>query len=203
MTQGPEITGLAAWIFLLLPFAALAAAIALALRKPAVRGSGDQAGAPRGRYGAPLSTRQPPAHEPPSGPATDKKPAVQEGAHAPSDLERALKRAEGKGDESELAELHFAYAREKLAAGRVAEAADLLRKSIRVASRIGKKKVHAEARLELAEIARADGDLTTACEHWQIARGLFSELKQARELDKAETLMRQHGCPTDWILNDF
>ena len=63
--------------------------------------------------------------------------------------------------------------------------------------------MHAEARLELAEIARASGDLTTACEHWQIARGLFSDLKHAKGRGKAETLMREHGCPTDWVLNDF
>jgi len=200
MTQGPEITGLAAWIILLLPYAVLAAAIVLALRRRAGPAAGELTGAARGRYGAPLSPRQPPAAGPTAEPADSMR---REGETATGGLSNALARAEAKGDESELADLHLALAREKLAAGRVDEAADQLRKSIRVASRIGKKKTHAEARLELADIARADGDLTTACEHWQIARGLFSELKHAKELDKAETLMRRHGCPTDWVLNDF
>jgi Tfp pilus assembly protein PilF len=126
-----------------------------------------------------------------------------EGEGATGGLSGAVERAQAKGDESELADLHLALAREKLSARRVQEAGDQLRKSIRIASRIGNKKTHAEARLELAEIARAEGDLTTACEHWQIARALFSDLSHAKGRDKAETLMREHGCPTDWVLNDF
>ena len=74
---------------------------------------------------------------------------------------------------------------------------------MRVASKTGDKKVHGEGRLELAEMAREDGDLTTACEHWQIARRLFSELGLTAELKRPDALMRQHGCPTDWVLNDF
>lgn len=200
MTQGPEITGLAAWIVLLLPFAVLAAAIVLALRKRGVPAAGERPGAARGRYGASLKPQQSPA----AGPTAEQADKMRrERETATGGLSSALERAQAKGDESELADLHLALAREKLAAQRVDEAADQLRKAIRVASRIGKKKTHAEARLELAEIARAEGDLTTACEHWQIARGLFAETKHAKELEKAETLMRQHGCPTDWVLNDF
>jgi tetratricopeptide (TPR) repeat protein len=203
MTQGAEITGLAAWVVLALPFAALAAAIALALRKHGPRGGENRASAPRGRYGAPLSERPLPAQAPISDAAGKERPQARDAGRGSGGLASALERAEASGDESELADLHLRSAREKLAAGRVGEAADHLRRSIRVAARIGKKKAHAEARLELAEIARAEGDLTTACEHWQIARGLFCDLKHARELEKTETLMRQHGCPTDWVLNDF
>jgi tetratricopeptide (TPR) repeat protein len=200
MTQGPEITGLAAWILLLLPYALLAASILLAVRKRASPAAGELPGAARGRYGAPLSPRQPGAAGSKPGPSDRMK---REGEVASGGLASAVERAEAKGDESELADLHLALAREKLAARRVQEAGDQLRKSIRIASRIGNKKTHAEARLELAEIARADGDLTTACEHWQIARALFSDLSHAKGRDKAETLMREHGCPTDWVLNDF
>jgi hypothetical protein len=94
-------------------------------------------------------------------------------------------------------------ARQELGAGRVAEASDHLRKSIRLATKLGSKPVHAQARLELGDIACASGDLTTACEHWQIARGLFFELKHKGTLDATEARMRQNGCPTDWVLNDF
>ncbi len=52
-------------------------------------------------------------------------------------------------------------------------------------------------------IGRGSQDLTTACEHWQIARGLFFDMND-RELHKtAEGLMLRHGCPTDWVLTDF
>jgi hypothetical protein len=115
----------------------------------------------------------------------------------------SIKRAEAAGRDQDLAALYLAHARELLAAGRRDNAAAELRKSVRIASRIGDAKVHGEGRLELAELARAEGDLTTACEHWQIARRLFSELGQASDLQKADTLMRRHGCPTDWVLNDF
>ena len=47
------------------------------------------------------------------------------------------------------------------------------------------------------------GDLTTACEHWQIARALFHELKQGRDHAAVETRMLRNGCPTDWVLTDF
>jgi len=196
MMQGPEVTGLAAWIILLLPYALLAGAIMLALRSGGRAGDPALADAARGRYGAPLSPQQqPPAPEPADG--------MRREGEAAGGFSSALERAEAEGDESKVADLHLARAREKLAAGGVEEAADQLRKSIRVATRTGNKKVHAEARLELAEIARVGGDLTTACEHWQIARGIFSDLKHAKGRDKAETLMREHGCPTDWVLNDF
>ena len=115
----------------------------------------------------------------------------------------SIKRAEAEGRDGDLAALYLAHARELLSTGRRDEAAGELRKSVRIASRNGDKNVHGEGRLELAELAREDGDLTTACEHWQIARRLFSDLGLAADLKKAETLMRQHGCPTDWVLNDF
>lgn len=198
MTQGPEITGLAAWIVLMLPLAALVVVMVLALRGGGRRETSVPAGLPRGRYGAPLAGSKPRADSSPSAISNKSAPAA--GAR---NLTTALEAVAAERDENAVADLHLATARQKLAAGDVAEAADQLRKAIRVASRIGKKSVHADARLELAEIARASGDLTTACEHWQMARGLFFEMKRAKELEKAEALMRQHGCPTDWVLNDF
>jgi tetratricopeptide (TPR) repeat protein len=141
-----------------------------------------------GRYGAPLAS-----------------------AAAPVDAREAelgtlaarASRAEARGEEREALDLHLAVARKKQELGRLDEAADSLRRTIRLAARLGNKEAQARARLDLGDLARARGDLTTACEHWQIARGLFFELKQARELKEAETRMRDHGCPTDWVLNDF
>jgi hypothetical protein len=78
-----------------------------------------------------------------------------------------------------------------------------LRKSIRGAAGAELKETHARARLALGDLAHESGDLTTACEHWQIARALFHELKQSREHDAAEQRMLRNGCPTDWVLTDF
>jgi hypothetical protein len=114
-----------------------------------------------------------------------------------------IEKAEAEGDHAALAGLRLGFARAEIALGRNEPAAEQLRSSIRAAAKSRNASVQAEARLELAELARAAGDLTTACEHWQIARGLFHVLKQQESLGETERLMRQHGCPTDWVLNDF
>ena len=105
--------------------------------------------------------------------------------------------------EATLAGLHLKRARDEIAQGRAEAGADHLRSCIRAAAEARDAAAEAEARLELAELARAAGDLTTACEHWQIARGLFHDLARKPELARTERLMQQHGCPTDWVLNDF
>lgn len=94
-------------------------------------------------------------------------------------------------------------ARQTLAAGKLRPAAELLRETVRMASKANLPVVHAAARLELAEIARIDGDLTTACEHWQIARGLYHDTKLLAERDEISERMRDHRCPTDWVLTNF
>jgi hypothetical protein len=62
---------------------------------------------------------------------------------------------------------------------------------------------HAEARIELAELARADGDLTSACEHWQMAKLMFHETGRRADQDRMADVMRQNRCPTDWVLTGF
>ena len=52
-------------------------------------------------------------------------------------------------------------------------------KSIRAATSAGQKDAHANAGLALGDLAQAGGDPVTACEHWQIARSLFRELRAA------------------------
>lgn len=155
-----------------------------------------------GRYGVRVPERRPPepsAAPAPSPPATAERPRET----LAGDIPAAIAAAEGAGDEPRLAGLYIALAGRHSAAGRGGEAADCLRKSIRIAARLGLRREHAAARLELGDLARASGDLTTACEHWQIARGLFTDLRLARDLEAAEGRMRDSGCPTDWVLNDF
>jgi len=118
-------------------------------------------------------------------------------------LDERIREAEAAGDTRALAGLYLASAREARENGSSDEAANRLRASIRASATGKDRQTQAEARLELADIAREAGDLTTACEHWQIARALFHEDARKGEVFATETLMRRHGCPTDWILNDF
>lgn len=121
----------------------------------------------------------------------------------PVDWALRIRSAEAGNDPAALASLYLSFAQDEIARGRTESAAEHLRESVRAAAKSKNAAVQAEARLELAELARAAGDLTTACEHWQLARALFHEMKQTARLGDTETLMRKHGCPTDWVLNDF
>lgn len=111
--------------------------------------------------------------------------------------------AEKTGAQARLPGLYLLLAQSRLAAGKTAEAEEILRKSIRAAASLKIKDVHAKARVTLGDLAHGSGDLTTACEHWQIARALFHELKQVPEHDAVESRMLKNGCPTDWVLTDF
>jgi soluble NSF attachment protein (SNAP)-like len=82
-------------------------------------------------------------------------------------------------------------------------AAESLRKTIMLATSIRNDRLHARARLELGDIAEAQGDLTTACEHWQLARSLFEDERRTNDASHCEARMARNGCPTDWVLTDF
>jgi hypothetical protein len=118
-------------------------------------------------------------------------------------LTTAVHEAETRGEREKLPGLYLSLAHCRIEAGRTVDAEDLLRKSIRGAASLEHKETHARARLALGDLAQRSGDLTSACEHWQIARALFFELKQGRDHDAVETRMRRNGCPTDWVLTDF
>ncbi len=137
------------------------------------------------------------------GEAIVAKPKTVEEKPQPVDWALRIRSAEASDDQAALAGLYLSFAQTEIAEGRTESAAEHLRSSVRAAAKSRNAAVQAEARLELAELARAAGDLTTACEHWQLARALFRELKQNVRLGETETLMQKHGCPTDWVLNDF
>jgi hypothetical protein len=105
---------------------------------------------------------------------------------------------EGQTPASLLAKAHGL-----LSAGDHDEAAVQLRACARLASKLKEVAVEAVARLELGDLARSHGDMTTACEHWQLARSLYGELKRADEAKAAENRMEKAGCPTDWVLTKF
>jgi len=118
-------------------------------------------------------------------------------------LTAALAEAEARGETERLPVLYLSLAQCRIEARQTLEAEELLRKTIRGAMGPMHKEIHARARLALGDLAHAHGDLTTACEHWQIARALFFELKLSRDHDAVETRMLRNGCPTDWVLTDF
>lgn len=136
-------------------------------------------------------------------PAVDHEAETAIGKPEPVDWVLRIRSAEAGNDPSAVAELYLSFARSEIAAGRRGTAAEHLRASVGAAARSRNASVQAQARLELAELAREAGDLTTACEHWQIARALFHDLKREAERAETESLMLKHGCPTDWVLNDF
>jgi hypothetical protein len=118
-------------------------------------------------------------------------------------LEKQMQKVRSKGDESELASLHLLLGQSALAGGDTGKAGAQLRDAVIIASRLSLDDVHAAARLELGDLAERTGDLTTACEHWQMARGLFHKLEAERGFEIADQRMQGNGCPTDWVLNKF
>lgn len=118
-------------------------------------------------------------------------------------LTAALSEAEAAGQRRRLPGLYLSLARCRLDEGKAAAAEELLRKCILAAAEPGLEEAHARARLALGDIAQTAGDLATACEHWQIARGIFYQLKRVSDHDAVEGRMLRNGCPTDWVLTDF
>jgi hypothetical protein len=180
-----EIGGLAGTLLLLAPVVVLAIVMVRVSRTRGARPA-------PGRQG-----EKPAPGEQPSG-----KPVPGKSVSGKTLAER-IRATDAAHDEATLAGLNLSRAREALEAGRTGEAAEHLRASIRAGAAAHQTRVQAEARLELAEIAREAGDLTTACEHWQIARALFFDEGGKTEVAAVEDLMHRHGCPTDWVLNDF
>ena len=115
----------------------------------------------------------------------------------------AVTEAETAGQRDRLPGLYLSLAQCRLEEGKSGQAEDLLRKCILGAAPARHKATHAKARLALGDLAHAGGDPTTACEHWQIARALFHELRQTADHEAAEQRMLRNGCPTDWVLTDF
>lgn len=103
----------------------------------------------------------------------------------------------------ELAALYLELARAYVADGRPDAALGAFRSAAGNGALHGPADVHAEARLALGEVAHAAGDLTGACEQWQIAKSVFHNLGMRDAHGKVDARMRANGCPTDWVLTEF
>jgi len=133
--------------------------------------------------------------------ARDRLRVKDEGTRA--QLAARMAEAEAKGERVRAAELSLELAVFERAAGNDAAAGPLLMKSVVLAHETGEAGLHAKGRLELGDLAQAQGDLITACEHWQMARTLADGVGRGGEKAEAEARMKANGCPTDWVLNDF
>ncbi len=121
----------------------------------------------------------------------------------PTASETAAARIGGASPPSYPLDEQLHRARRLAASGKAIDAADALRACLWQAGIQSRRDMQASARLELGDLCLAAGDPITACEHWQIARDYFGELKDEAGMAAIETRMRSNGCPTDWVLNDF
>ena len=191
-------------LILVIPAMLLLLLVFLALRRVRVRGHA-KSNQPLKAFDLPASNETP-AHSR----ATDNKadhtpmellaPALDRTVSA---LEARIKAAEAKGETSILARLYIELGRSRRDAGLDKEALTALRSAAGISAKHGPKSAHAAARMELAEAAYRAGDLTTACEHWQLARAALQDDGQVKASAHVDKLMRDHGCPTDWVLTDF
>jgi hypothetical protein len=118
-------------------------------------------------------------------------------------LSAAIEAAKSARDDSQISRNSVELARLLLARSARPQASVLLQSAVMSARRAKLPVVHAEARVQLAELALADGDLTSACEHWQMAKLMFHEMGRRADQERMADLMRTHRCPSDWILTNF
>jgi tetratricopeptide (TPR) repeat protein len=119
------------------------------------------------------------------------------------DMRKRIEAALAAADNMALAGLYLDLARSYEKLGDGAARMEALRSAAGYGSLHGPHASHAAARLQLAEAAYDEGDLTGACEQWQMARSAFFEDGQVDEHERVDRRMRDNGCPTDWVLTDF
>lgn len=115
----------------------------------------------------------------------------------------AIEAAKAADDDLVFSSLSVELARLLIARSASQQAAQHLQSAALAARRSNLPQAHAAARIELAELAYRDGDLTSACEHWQMAKLMFHETGRRFDRDRIAEVMRQHRCPTDWVLTNF
>ncbi len=107
------------------------------------------------------------------------------------------------GPKTSLSGLYFDLAAAHERDGKLDARMSALRSAAGYGALHGPPAAHAAARLMLGEVAHQAGDLTSACEQWQLARTAFLEGGDAEQHARVEKRMRDNGCPTDWVLTDF
>jgi len=114
-----------------------------------------------------------------------------------------IRRLERQGESVDLAKLYSERGVLALDANDTPVAQEYFLKGLSMASLVSATEVQAFARMNLGDLSYADGDLTTACEHWQLARDLYGECGELDMASSVEERMDKNQCPTDWVLNQF
>jgi tetratricopeptide (TPR) repeat protein len=121
----------------------------------------------------------------------------------PEAILAVIENAIADGETTTLSGLYFKLAAAYGAEGDLRARMEALRSAAGNGALYGPHAAHAAARLALGEAAQAAGDLTSACEQWQLARTAFLEGGDTDQHARVEKQMRENGCPTDWVLTDF
>lgn len=134
-------------------------------------------------------------------PAADLAPPVQ--LESVDTILKKIEAATADGRKTALSGLYFDLAAAHGRQGNSGERMSALRSAAGNGALHGPPAAHAAARLALGEEAYSAGDLTSACEQWQMARAAFLEGGDQAQHAQVERRMRENGCPTDWVLTDF
>jgi hypothetical protein len=141
---------------------------------------------------APVLAEQPP-----------REPTAREIAVQMGEISKRIDGELASGNKGALAALYLDLAHHHQKLGDEKSRMSALRSAAGYGSLHGPRAAHAAARLELAEVAYLSGDLTSACEQWQLARTAYLEDGEKELYARVEKRMRDNGCPTDWVLTDF
>ena len=197
MGQAASFSSVLEVIVVAVPIAVLLTLVALFLRrrKPTVSNAG-----PEIRNIHPAAAPLVPVVPAPSKATEAPVPQLSESA---GDVFAKIEVAISNGEKTSLSALYLqlaaAHAREGDTDARMAA----LRSAAGNGALHGPHSAHAAARLALGEAAQDAGDLTSACEQWQLARTACLEGGDKDQHALIEKRMRDNGCPTDWVLTDF
>jgi hypothetical protein len=132
-----------------------------------------------------------------------REPTARETAVKINEISKRIDTELAGGNKGALAALYLDLAQGQQKLGDEKARMSALRSAAGYGSLHGPRASHAAARLELAEAAYLSGDLTSACEQWQLARTAYLEDGQTELSARVDKRMRDNGCPTDWVLTDF
>ena len=120
-----------------------------------------------------------------------------------ADLLKNIKRLEKQSESARLAELYSKRGSLALKAKDTALAQKYFLKALTMSEQVNAAEQQADARKNLGDIAFSGDDLTTACEHWQLARDHYLACGKPNLASAIEDQMSKNQCPTDWVLNGF
>ena len=118
-------------------------------------------------------------------------------------LLKNIKRLEKQSESVELAELYSERGTLALKAKDMGLAQEYFLKGLTTAGQVIAPEQQAYARKNLGDVAFSGDDLTTACEHWQLARDHYLACGKPDLASEVEDQMTKNQCPTDWVLNGF